>query len=267
MKSFNERIALRDETLFDPIPSQTSPEDRRDLLAIIDHVRERRDYTYLEIGSHLGGTLQLPYADPRCVALISIDKRPEAQPDNRGRKCHYDSNSTERMLHNLRHHYSDVDRHRLRCIDASTDEIEPSSIAELPDLAFIDGEHTTGAAYRDFRFCLRISKPDTLIAFHDAWLIESAIKRARAHLARTRTPHNAVLLKGDVYLISLGQDNLLPTTSCRSPTETAAYFADARHRLTRERLHNLPDALRNRHPFLYRIYQSLRSRGLPSLRR
>jgi hypothetical protein len=79
------RIADGDVTLFDHIAlTQSEPDDRKALLAIHDAVARRGPFTYLEIGSYLGGSLQAVVADPRCKHIISIDPRPEAPPDERG---------------------------------------------------------------------------------------------------------------------------------------------------------------------------------------
>jgi hypothetical protein len=52
------RIADGDVTLFDNIAlTQSEPDDRKALLAIHDAVARRGPFTYLEIGSYLGGSL------------------------------------------------------------------------------------------------------------------------------------------------------------------------------------------------------------------
>ena len=73
-----------DITIFDKIPSQTSEIDRRCLLAIQRHIRNNRDfYNYLEIGSHLGGSIQPHLLDHKCKHILSIDPRPTKQADDR----------------------------------------------------------------------------------------------------------------------------------------------------------------------------------------
>ena len=70
----SERIAALDTDLFAYVDSQTSEDDQKTLLAIQDGVAEQtRSFSYLEIGSHLGGTLQAVLADPRCTRVVSID--------------------------------------------------------------------------------------------------------------------------------------------------------------------------------------------------
>src|SRR4051794_16482548 len=97
--SFEGRLERLDLSLFEAIPSESYPGDRRSWLALQHAVRRApAGYTYLEIGSHLGGSLQQHLVDPRCRRIFSIDKRPLVQPDDRGVVWHYDGNSTARML-------------------------------------------------------------------------------------------------------------------------------------------------------------------------
>ena len=98
---FEKMIDAIDTGLFAMIPSQTTDEDRRTLLSIQRFIRKNGEYAYLEIGSHLGGTIQPHYLDPRCSLIYSIDKRPPFQPDERGRNFDYPDNSTEKMLENI----------------------------------------------------------------------------------------------------------------------------------------------------------------------
>jgi hypothetical protein len=79
-----QRIEELSVDLFDGIPSQTSLADRRSLLAVQRATARRHpEYAYLEIGSHLGGSIQPYLLDPRCSAISSIDPRPSEQPDDR----------------------------------------------------------------------------------------------------------------------------------------------------------------------------------------
>jgi hypothetical protein len=55
-------------------------------------------YAYLEVGSDFGGSLLPHLLDPACRVAVSVDRRPERQPDERGSDCHYVGNSTARML-------------------------------------------------------------------------------------------------------------------------------------------------------------------------
>src|SRR5690606_19727167 len=64
--SFSARLQHQDTTIFAGIPSESTLWDRRSLLACQDAIRTRwSPYIYLEIGSHLGGSLQPHVLDPR----------------------------------------------------------------------------------------------------------------------------------------------------------------------------------------------------------
>ncbi len=72
MKNFVDLIEFGDVSIFQ-VPSQSSVGDRRSLLDIQNIVRTFDDrYTYLEVGSHLGGTLVPHLLDPKCRAVLSI---------------------------------------------------------------------------------------------------------------------------------------------------------------------------------------------------
>src|SRR3954452_18480154 len=96
---FEAQLGSLNPDLLGAIESQTSPQDKRSLLAL--HLacrRQRSPFRWLEIGSHLGGSLQALFQDPPCVAIDSIDPRPEQLPDERLGPVSYPGNSTERML-------------------------------------------------------------------------------------------------------------------------------------------------------------------------
>jgi hypothetical protein len=172
----DDRIAALDLNLFAHIESQTNPDDKRSLLALQGAVRARGPYTYLEIGSHLGGSLQPFVIDPLCERIVSIDSRPEVVPDERFEAgVPYAGNSTERMLALLAD-LSGADISKVDTIDASTEAIDPTDIDVNPALCFIDGEHTNRAALRDARFCGAVA-PSAAIAFHDAPTIYRAVGR------------------------------------------------------------------------------------------
>src|SRR2546423_2772732 len=103
MSGFQTQINSCDLDLFSNIESQSTDEDKRSLLVCQLAVRELRPgYTYLEIGSHLGGSIQQHLLDPRCTRIYSIDKRSRSQPDARGIDWVYENNSTARMLEKLK---------------------------------------------------------------------------------------------------------------------------------------------------------------------
>lgn len=152
MKSFKERLDSLDISLFEKITSQTTDDDKRSLLAIQSAVREiAPNYVYLEIGSHLGGSIQPHLVDERCSRIYSIDKRPLVQPDERGVSYGYPENSTQRMLSLLSHI---APTEKIVTIDGETGKLDQSVIDVPPQLCFIDGEHTDRATKVDFDCCL-----------------------------------------------------------------------------------------------------------------
>lgn len=203
MPDFETRIQALDVTLLDAIASQSCRGDRRAWLAVQRAVRQPRGYTYLEIGSHLGGSLQQHVQDPLCHAMVSIDKRPASQPDERGKLFHYEGNSTARMLENLRR-VAPERLERLQCIDADAAEIDLQTIAVRPDFCFIDGEHTVRAVCSDFAFCRRVASPNAAICLHDDWIVAAALRTILADLRRDGVPFIARKLSGVTFGIFLG---------------------------------------------------------------
>jgi hypothetical protein len=154
----SQRLESLDLTLFDVLPTQSTDGDRRSWLAVQRSVRRPAGYTYLEIGSHLGGSIQQHLIDPWCQKIISIDKRPPSQPDDPGETFCHERNSTARMLDHLRR----IARHELSkviCFDADAKDVAPHAIPRRPDFCFIDGEHTHAAALSDFESALTSVPP------------------------------------------------------------------------------------------------------------
>src|SRR5262245_61527637 len=177
MSSFGGLIDGLDLRLFEKIESQTSDQDKRSLLACQHAARELvPQYVYLEIGSHLGGSIQPHLLDDRCRKIYSIDKRPPKLPDDRGPDLFYENNRTAVMLENLAMVSMDG-LSKLECFDGEVGDITTGMIGEKPDLCFIDGEHTDRAVRRDFDFCLEVIGTRGGIIFHDAEIIYNALFR------------------------------------------------------------------------------------------
>ena len=199
------RITTGDLGLFGYVKAQMSDDDRLALLAVQSALARRLGtFSYLEIGSHLGGSLQPFVADPRCRRIVSIDPRPQEQPDDRGRVYQYAGNSTARML-SLLARVPDADLEKLETIDLSTEDIAPETI-ERPDLCLIDGEHTFNAALRDARFCRTVMQGSGVILFHDRDIVESAITTFLREL-----PGRVVAypMRGVVFVVELAPDRPL----------------------------------------------------------
>jgi hypothetical protein len=206
---FGGRIEGLDITLFSQILSQTTDADKRSLLAAQVCTRECMDrYVYLEIGSHLGGSIQPHLLDPKCKKIYSIDKRPAAQPDERGPTFEYPDNSTERMVSLL----AMIDPEgvkKIECIDADTKSISPSRIHDAPNLCLIDGEHTPAAVLADFDFCLKVCAAGATIVFHDAQIVFRGLRSVVSKLKRAGREFSPHALSDAVYVICL-DGSLIP---------------------------------------------------------
>jgi hypothetical protein len=204
---FEARLRSLDPGLFGRIPSETGQSDRVSLLALHNACRETYGkFGYLEIGSHLGGSLQVLLADDRCTAITSIDPRPTTQPDARGRDFAYPGNSTERMLAYLRT-VPGADLAKLRTVEASTEDLLAETFTGVAELCLIDAEHTLEAALRDARFCRGVIGEEGAIAFHDRGLVREAIERFIGEL--DPGSFTAYPLQGSVFVIELGPPRLV----------------------------------------------------------
>ncbi|MCK4537185.1 MAG: class I SAM-dependent methyltransferase [Candidatus Krumholzibacteria bacterium] len=214
-----------------------------------DCVRSSGEYMYLEIGSHLGGTIQPHFIDPACKLIYSIDKRPESQPDERGRSCHYTDNSTERMLSNLSHAFPSIDKYKIVNFDNDASDLDPGEIIEKPTLCFIDGEHTNQAVFADFKFCLQVSHANAIIAFHDTCYIFKGIKTIKEYLSSHSIQFRGFMVGGSVYVILLNEainnysDKIEPLAINESE-----YFRNAGKKLRKVRF-------KSGYPRLYRFLQ------------
>jgi hypothetical protein len=206
-RGFEDALAALDTSLFGHVRSQTSERDRVSLLALHVACRDiHGQFTYLEIGSHLGGSLQVLIADERCTSITSIDLRPESAPDVRGLSS-YPGNTTQRMLDRLAT-VPGADLAKVRTIEADTSDVEPDRLTP-PQLCLIDGEHTYDAALQDARFCRRALRGNGAIVFHDRRLVRTAIEAFLEELGES--PHEGYPLLGSVYVIELGQTRLRST--------------------------------------------------------
>jgi hypothetical protein len=201
MSEWTDRVDALDLDLFTPVLSQTSQADRRALLAAQRATaRVHGSYVYLEIGSHLGGSIQPHLVDDRCTLIYSIDPRPARQPDDRspGAVFDYQDNSTERMLALLAR-IGHGDLGKIRCIESDASRIDPATVAPRPHLALIDGQHTGTAVASDFAFCRKVIREDGTILFHDFSIVYRAVFEICRTLSRERCNHVPVKLDGDVF--------------------------------------------------------------------
>jgi len=252
---FEKRIEGIDTDLFAMISSQTTDDDRRTLLSIQRSIRKNGEYAYMEIGSHLGGTIQPHYLDPRCSLIYSIDKRPRFQPDERGCNFEYPDNSTERMLDYIEKSFPGLNINKIKTFDCDAGNVSSSEITKSPVFCFIDGEHTNSAAYTDFISCLELCHPNAVIAFHDSQYIFEGIRRVKKHLVRRGIRFRGLMLGGSVYGILLGEAvDFFGTELNILRKNEFLYFGKSRIELMVERS-------RNRCPRLWNFLRSCKDLG------
>jgi hypothetical protein len=192
---FEGRIASLDPGLFDLVESQSNEKDRRSWLALQRAVREAKaPFVYLEIGSYLGGSLQQYLRDPKCSRIYSID--------NRTRDQRHADNSERTMLENLRA-VAPRQLPKLICFDSDARDLRPGSVLDVPDVCFIDGEHTNEAVLSDFAFCLGVCASDAVIYFHDAGCTRAGIAECLRRLRRSNQPFVAHKLPGNTFVVAL----------------------------------------------------------------
>lgn len=203
MSDFEQSINNLDLRLFEKIESQSTDHDKRSLLALQAGVRELRpQYTYLEIGSYLGGSIQPHLLDPRCSRIYSIDNRPPSQPDERGFDWRYENNSAKRMLDLLRSVAPSTDK--IETYDAAASDIDPTTIAQKVDLCFIDGEHTDTAVADDFQFCRAVLANGGAIAFHDSHITYRGVAACIEQLRDDGERFRCFLLPDVIFVIEIG---------------------------------------------------------------
>jgi len=203
MFEFDNAITELDLRLFQTIESQSTDLDKQSLLACELAVREiAPNYNYLEIGSHLGGSIQPHLLDPRCRQIYSIDKRPPSQPDARGFDFVYENNSTRRMMELLSKVAENTEK--ITTIDGDTKTISPDSIRDRIQLCFVDGEHTDEAVVTDFNFCLRVLDEGGAIVFHDAQITYNGIAACIRTLEEKNIEFRAYVLPHIVFVVEIG---------------------------------------------------------------
>jgi hypothetical protein len=203
MADYVNKIRSLDVSLFAPIPSQTSSDDRKSMLVLQNCIRESGPYVYLEIGSHLGGSISPHFVDPLCRLIYSIDKRPLVQPDERGRDYEYMDNSSLKMLQNLETAFPSVNLNKIKAFDCDVSKVERTEVIEKPKLCFIDGEHTNIAVINDCMFCLEVCDTNSIIAFHDTKTVCNGIEKIKAILSERSIRYRGMMLGGCVYAILL----------------------------------------------------------------
>lgn len=197
-----------DISIFDAVPTQLLEEDRRSILTVQQLVARRfGSYSYLEIGSYLGGSLQPHLADERCVAVYSIDPRPPRQPDERGELFDYPDNTTQRMLDALAGPYG-AKLEKLRCFDMDARHVSADDVEVPPRLCLIDGEHTDRAVLSDFVACLSLATQPAVIMFDDAHVVYRGLRRCLEEADGRGVAVRAYVLPEKIAVLELGDAGL-----------------------------------------------------------
>ncbi len=227
-------------SLFDAIPGGcASSSDRRSLLALHAALAARGEFSYLEVGSYQGASLQTFITDPRCRRIISIDRRDSESPDARAEDARYPDNSTARMLERLAS-VPGADLEKLTTIEAGTEDVDPEGLTA--DLCLIDAEHTNAAALQDARFCRRAIRDRGVIVFHDRILVDGGIQQFLSELPRC----HAYPLAHDLLVVELGVPSLLGDPRVKAQLPGPAWAVVDRLRAVRPVLRLAPSARRLR---------------------
>jgi Methyltransferase domain len=189
-----------------------SLEDLRSLLALHATLATRGDFSYLELGSNHGASLQALVADPRCSSIVSVDWRGDASSDERSEEEPGSGNSTARTRERLSA-VPGADLEKLIAIDADADDLDPAGLSA--DLCFIDAQHTNAAALQAARFCRQVIRDRGVVVFHDRTLVARGIQRFLGELSRYR----AYPLAHDLLVVEINVPSLLadPTVSAQIP--------------------------------------------------
>lgn len=227
------------------IPSETLDGDKKSLLSLQNIVRRNvRNYTYLEIGSFMGGTFLPHLADPECRLVYSIDKRPASQLDERGRTFDYVHSSTRQMLATLEQILPLSAMLKLQTFDVDASELSADQIALACDFIFIDAEHTNRAVFSDFLNVYRFVKENSVIAFHDANFVFDALSNIETLLAYQKVKHKAFVIPDSVFVLLLGDFvNLAENVLSRFCLNKETFFSNAKKQLWKEiARNNAPNA-------------------------
>lgn len=206
MVDTNNILTIEEELLW-PVVSETSDGDKLTILAVQEMMPS--GYRYVEVGSHIGGTIAPHLLSRECDHVLSIDPRPPRQDDERGRVFEYPDNTTGRMLLTLVRACGDERVNRKLGVREET-ATEVSSSADWPgsrryDMALIDAEHTFLAVARDFIAVERMMERDAVVLVHDSNILVEACLAIELFADRLRPGKSKVaFLKDNVFAVGFG---------------------------------------------------------------
>ena len=177
----------------------------RVLIRVQEIVSARGPYDYVEVGSFMGRSLQPHIQDADCRRAVSIDLRPDVTPDERGALDDYEGITAEGMIEGLAEYCSHEELAKLETITDTSDALRAFEPEQF-DLAFIDGEHTHVAAFRDFLNIFRVMRPNGVICFDDTTLVLTGIRNALTLLEERGVPHAMAFGRGEITVIALGEE-------------------------------------------------------------
>ena len=217
------------------LETETGMGDRRMLLALQNIVRRRvSGYAYAEVGSYMGGSLVPHLMDRRCALVLSIDRRPDVQPDERGVSFDYTRSSTAAMLDRLHENLPLPAMLKLVTHDCDAADL-PADAGAVPfDLMFIDGEHTNRAAFSDFLSLWRFAKPDCIAVFHDANLVPDALANVQSFLRHQGVTFASLVLPDLLFAVFAGGYARLAPALARFATDTETFFETSKRELWKQ---------------------------------
>jgi cephalosporin hydroxylase len=179
------------------IPTQLSTGDCNVLQAVQNHISQQQPYTYLEIGSYLGGSLHAHLTTPRCELAWSVDTRRTGQIRDERRIDYAYTATTQDMLDLLA--ANNIPTDRLHTIDGTVADVPDIRV----DLIFIDGEHTNPGVISDAVNCLRFNP--RIIMFHDDWIVSDGIDHVIQYLVDQSVPADVYKMRdSDITVIAFG---------------------------------------------------------------
>ena len=220
-----------------PIPTQTSDLDKEFLLnagALV--AGSCGSYSYLEIGSFLGGSLAPFLVDPSCKSALSVDDRGLDLVDERGIAYDYAGVTSATMIDGLAAH--GISTAKLAVHDGPIDTAGGRN--EKYQLAFIDGEHTDTACFRDFLWAMKYMDKDAVVMFHDSVLIYRALQMIFLHLDAAGSPFS-FLKKRDSAMsaVMLGKFKDMDAEAVFGPREPdQEFFSRSEARMLRHQVKN-----------------------------
>lgn len=217
------------------IPNQLSGQDIQTLISIMNFVCSHGPYSYLEIGSYLGGSLQWHLSNSHCKQIVSIDKRSQDKIKDERHIDYAYTVTTQDMLNVLTLNNLPIDK--LTAIDGTVDNI-PGNLQF--DLVFIDAEHTNQAVFYDGQKCLAAAKENSVIMFHDDWIVFRGIDKLAELLTKSNRKFCIFkIVNCDITVIVLGDfvDFFEPKVS-NTTTDWSAFIDQAEKKLADHVKHN-----------------------------